>query len=98
MVTIPLHIPTTVAHVRPAQLPQARRRPNQGQTRQRSEIQIHHIPESAITDLDESYKPQDIVDALSDIRFGRAWMLRIDAQVRDYLVAAVTALSGHKRR
>jgi hypothetical protein len=34
--------------------------PNQGQTRQRSEIQIHHIPESAIVDLDESYKSQDM--------------------------------------
>jgi hypothetical protein len=28
-------------------------------TRQRSEIQVHHIPESAITDLDETYRPQD---------------------------------------
>jgi hypothetical protein len=61
-----------------------------GQTRQRSEIQIHHIPESSITDLDESYRPQDIVDALTDIRFGRGpGMLRIDAHVRDYLVSAV---------
>jgi len=25
-------------------------------------------------------------------------MIRIDAQVRDYLVAAVSALSGHERR
>jgi hypothetical protein len=71
-----------------------------GQTRQRDEIQIHHIPESAITDLDQDCKPQDIVDALSDIRFkGRGpSMLRIDTHVRDYLVSAVSALSGHKRR
>ena len=70
-----------------------------GQTRQRSEIQIHHIPESAITDLDESYKAQDLIDALRDIRFKRGpGMLRIDAQVRDYLIAAVSALSGRIQR
>jgi hypothetical protein len=70
-----------------------------GQTRQRSEIQVHHIPESAIVDLDESYRPRDIVDALTDLSFRRGpAMVRIDKPMRDYLVTAVSALSGHKRR
>ena len=70
-----------------------------GQTRQRSEIQIHHISEHDIVDLDESYRPRDVVDALSDIQFGRsAKLLRIDKPMRDHLVAAVSALSGQKRR
>jgi hypothetical protein len=57
------------------------------------------IPEHAITDLDETYRPRDILDALSDLTFrGGPMMLRIDRPMRDYLVAAVSALSGHKRR
>jgi hypothetical protein len=62
-----------------------------GQTRQRSEIQIHHIPESAITHLDESYSAKDIADALSDIRFKGSGLgiVRIDAAVRDYLVRRI---------
>ena len=57
------------------------------------------IPEHAITDLDETYRPRDIVDALTDIQFKRGpGMLRIDRPMRDYLVSAVSALSGHKRR
>jgi hypothetical protein len=68
--------------------------------RTKRQTQSIFVPEHAITDLGESYKPQDILDALSDIRFGHGGpkMLRIDAQVRDYLVTAVSALSGHGRR
>jgi len=70
--------------------------------RMRSEIAINHIPESEITDLDEACKPRDILDALIDLSFKRfnrgTKILRIDGHVRDYLVAAVSALSGHKRR
>jgi hypothetical protein len=58
-----------------------------------------YFPEHAIVDLDETYRPQDILDALSDLRFRNGpKMLRIDRDVRDYLVAAVSALSGHDRK
>jgi hypothetical protein len=58
-----------------------------------------YFPEHAIVDLDETYRPQDILDALSDLRFRNGpKMLRIDAQVRDYLVTAVSALYGHDRK
>jgi hypothetical protein len=58
-----------------------------------------YFPEHAIVDLDETYHPRDILDALADLRFKNGpKMIRIDAQVRDYLVTAVSALSGHERR
>jgi hypothetical protein len=61
--------------------------------------ETNYFPEHAIVDLDESYKPQDLIDALQDLRFRHGpKMLRIDAQVRDYLVTAVSALSGHERK
>jgi hypothetical protein len=61
--------------------------------------EANYFPEHAITDLDETYRPQDLIDALSDLRFKYGpKMIRIDAQVRDYLVTAVSALSGHERR
>jgi hypothetical protein len=70
--------------------------------RPRSEIQIHHIPESEITDLDQDCTPGDIVGALADLSFKRfnrgTKILRIDAHIRDFLVTAVSALSGHGRR
>jgi hypothetical protein len=56
-----------------------------------------YFPEHAIVDLDETYRPRDILDALADLRFRNGpKMLRIDA--RDYLVTAVSALSGHHDR
>jgi hypothetical protein len=59
--------------------------------------ETNYFPEHAIVDLDETYKPRDIVDALTDLRFKHGpKMLRIDAQVRDYLVTAVAALSGRR--
>jgi hypothetical protein len=30
---------------------------------------MNYIPEHAITDLDESYKPKDLIDALRDLHF-----------------------------
>jgi hypothetical protein len=58
-----------------------------------------YFPEHAIVDLDETYKPQDLIDALTDLRFRHGpKMIRIDAQMRDYLVTAVSALSGHVRK
>jgi hypothetical protein len=58
------------------------------------------IPEHTITDLDETYRARDILDALTDIRFERGCpkLLRIDRDVRDFLVTAVSALSGHERK
>jgi hypothetical protein len=61
--------------------------------------EAYYFPEHAIVDLDETYKPQDLIDALSDLRFRHGpKLLRIDRDVRDYLVAAVSALSGHERK
>jgi hypothetical protein len=58
-----------------------------------------YFPEHAIVDLNETYRPRDILDALSDLRFRNGpKMLRIDRDVRDYLMAAVSALSGHDRK
>jgi hypothetical protein len=54
---------------------------------------------SDILELDETCRPKDILDALCDLQFRNgSKMLSIDAQMRDYLVSAVSALSGHKRR
>jgi hypothetical protein len=33
--------------------------------------EANYFPEHAIVDLDETYKPQDLIDALSDLRFKR---------------------------
>jgi hypothetical protein len=61
--------------------------------------EANYFPEHAICDLDETYKPQDLIVALTDLRFKHGpKMIRIDAQVRDYLVTAVSALSGHDRK
>jgi hypothetical protein len=57
------------------------------------------FPAHTICDLDETYKPRDILDALAGLRFRHGTkILRIDAQVRDYLMTAVSALSGHDRK
>jgi hypothetical protein len=57
-------------------------------------------PEHVILDLDESYRPRDLVDALQSLsfRYSSTKILRVDEPVRDYLVAAVSALSGHERK
>jgi hypothetical protein len=48
----------------------------------------------AIVDLDKSYKAQDLIDALRDMRFKHGpKMIRIDADVRDRLVTAVLLLA-----
>ena len=60
---------------------------------------MNRIAEHDFIDLDQSCRPRDIVDALSDIRCKHGpKLLRIDAEVRDYLIAVVSALSGHDRR
>jgi hypothetical protein len=50
--------------------------------------QVIVLPAHAVCDLDESYKPQDMIDALQGLRFERSptKVVRIDRPVRDYLV------------
>jgi hypothetical protein len=59
--------------------------------------QVIVLPVHAVTDLDETYKPQDLIDALRDLHFDYGpKVVRIDRSVRDYLLEAVRARSGCK--
>jgi hypothetical protein len=70
-----------------------------GRTPKRQTRHSNTLVEHTIVDLDETYKPQDLIDALSDMRFRRGpKLLRIDRDVRDYLLSALAALTGHDRR
>jgi hypothetical protein len=59
--------------------------------------QVVVMPMHAICDLDETYRPQDLIDALRDLHFKHGpKTIRIDRSVRNYLLEAVRARSGCK--